>query len=113
MNAVIFFMKLREKELRIQNECILDSLKLITKIESVEKRSGNDFITKIFSIYDEMIKPLQFTRIGFTDSIQNENTVFVTMRVGDDDGEIVGFGMVVRLKGILYRKKCQTKTMDS
>ncbi|MDH3766272.1 MAG: hypothetical protein OER82_10765 [Nitrosopumilus sp.] len=32
MNTVISFIKLREKELRIQNECILDRLKLITSI---------------------------------------------------------------------------------
>jgi len=92
MNAVISFMKLREKELRIQNESILDRLKLITTVESVKKRSDNRFISNIFSIYDEMPKPLQFTRIGFTDSVKNKNTVFVTIRIDNADGEIVGFG---------------------
>jgi len=92
MNAVISFMKLREKELRIQNESILDRLKLITTVESLKKRSDNRFISNIFSIYDEMPKPLQFTRIGFTDSVKNKNTVFVTIRKDNADGEIVGFG---------------------
>jgi len=112
MNAVISFMKLREKELRIQNESILDRLKLITTVESLKKRSDNRFISNIFSIYDEMPKPLQFTRIGFTDSVKNKNTVLSpsekTMLMGRLSDSVKGD----RLKNTLCRKKYPTKTTD-
>jgi len=105
MNAVISFLKLREKELRIQNDCLLDHLKLVPNIDSLEKRNNNEFIRKIFSIYDEMPKPLQFTRIGFTDSIKKENTIFVTIRIGDNEGEIVGFAKGGPLEGYSLPKE--------
>ena len=104
MNAVISFIKLREKELRIQSECILDQLELLSNIDPVEKRD-NDFIKKIFSIYDELPKPIQFTRIGFTDSVKNDKTIFVSLRVGDIKGDIVGFAKGGPLEGYSLPKE--------
>jgi len=105
MNAVISFIKLREKELRIQSDCLLDRLKLVPFFDPIEKRNNTEFIRKIFSIYDEMPKPLQFTRIGFTDSIKNENTILVTMRIGNSEGEIVGFAKGSSLEGYSLPKE--------
>ena len=105
MNVVISFMRMREKELKIQTEYISDKLKLIAKDESVEKRRTSDFISKIFSIYDELPKPLQFARVGFTDSIKNNKTIFVTIRTGNDDGEIIGFAKGGPLENYSLRKE--------
>lgn len=105
MNAVISFIKLREKELRIQNDCLLDRLTLIPNYDTLDKRANAEFIRKIFSIYDEMPRPLQFTRIGFTDSIKNENTIFVTIRIGKNDGEIVGFAKGGPLEDYTFPKE--------
>lgn len=91
MNSVISFMRMREKEIKIESECVFDRLKLVPCKDSIKTRRDNKFISKIFSIYDELPKPLQFTRIGFTDSICNEETIFVTLRINDNGGEIVGF----------------------
>jgi hypothetical protein len=91
MNSVISFMRMREKEIKIESECVFDRLKLVPCKDSIKTRRDNKFISKIFSIYDELPKPLQFTRIGFTESISNEETIFVTLRINDKGGEIVGF----------------------
>ncbi len=91
MNSVISFMRMREKEIKIESECVFDRLKLVPCKDSIKTRRDNKFISKIFSIYDELPKPLQFTRIGFTESISNEETIFVTLRINDNGGEIVGF----------------------
>ena len=104
MNAVISFIKMREKELRIQSECISDRLKLVAHVDPIEKRDSG-FISKIFSIYDELPKPLQFTRVGFTDSVKNEKTIFVTVRIRDGNGEIVGFAKGGTSRGLFLTKR--------
>jgi hypothetical protein len=85
MNAVISFMRMREKELKIQSECIFENLKLVTSVDDTKVRNNGDFIRKIFSIYEELPKPLQFTRIGFTDSIKDDRTILVTIRSGNEN----------------------------
>ncbi|MGD8708293.1 MAG: hypothetical protein PVI88_06380 [Nitrosopumilaceae archaeon] len=52
-----------------------------------------------------MPKPLQFSRIGFTDSIKNEKTIFITIRINSNDGEIVGFAKGGPLEGYSLPKE--------
>ena len=74
MNAVISFMKLREKEVKIEGDFVFDRLKLVPNVDSMNTRADNSFLSTIFSIYDELPTPLQFARIGFTDSLNNSKT---------------------------------------
>jgi len=105
MNAVISFMRMREKELKIQSECIFENLKLVTSVDDIKIRNNGDFIRKIFSIYEELPKPLQFTRIGFTDSIKDDRTILVTIRSGNENGEVVGFAKGGPLENYSLRKE--------
>lgn len=105
MNSVLSFMRMREKEIKITSECVFDRLKLVPCIDSIKTREDNNFISKIFSIYDEMPKPLQLTRIGFTDSVKNDETIFVTLRLNDNDGEIIGFAKGGPLEKYNLRKE--------
>ena len=105
MNSVLSFMRMREREIKIESECVFDRLKLVPFKDPIQIRRDNYFISKIFSIYDEMPKPLQLTRIGFTDSIKNDETVLVTLRKNDKDGEIVGFAKGGPLENYTLRKE--------
>lgn len=91
MNAVLAFMKLREKEIKIKSEFVFENIKLVPVIESMIKRKNNEFLRMVFSIYNELPKPLQLARIGFTNSIINDKTILSTLRLNKEDGEIVGF----------------------
>jgi hypothetical protein len=105
MNSVLSFMRMREREIKIESECVFDRLKLVPFKDPIQIRSDNYFISKIFSIYDEMPKPLQLTRIGFTDSIKNDETILVTLRKNDKEGEIVGFAKGGPLENYTLRKE--------
>jgi hypothetical protein len=105
MNSVLSFMRMREREIKIESECVFDRLKLVPFKDPIQIRSDNYFISKIFSIYDEMPKPLQLTRIGFTDSIKNDETILVTLRKNDSEGEIVGFAKGGPLENYTLRKE--------
>ena len=91
MNAVLSFMKAREKEIKIKSEFVFENINLIPVADSMHKRKNIEFLRKLFSIYNELPRPLQLARIGFTDSIINENTILSTLRLNRDDGEIIGF----------------------
>jgi hypothetical protein len=105
MNSVLSFMRMREREIKIESECVFDRLKLVPFKDPIQIRRDNYFISKIFSIYDEMPKPLQLTRIGFTDSIKNDETILVTLRKNDNEGEIVGFAKGGPLENYTLRKE--------
>jgi hypothetical protein len=105
MNSVLSFMRMREKEIKIESECVFDRLKLVPCKDPIKIRRDNNFISKIFSIYDELPKPLQLTRIGFTDSIKNDETIFVTLRLNNDMGDIVGFAKGGPLENYNLRKE--------
>ncbi len=91
MNNVISFMKLRQHELQNKASLVYEHLKLIPVCDSIEVRNRNEFITTLFTIYDELPKPLQFQRIGFTNSCKDPNTILCTLRLNKKEGEIIGF----------------------
>ena len=91
MNAVLSFMKSREKEIKIKSEFVFENIKLVSTKDTMKKRKNNEFLRKLFSIYNELPNPLQLARIGFTDSILNEETILSTLRLNGEEGEIIGF----------------------
>lgn len=91
MNNVISFMKLRQQELQNKASIVYENLTLVPTVESIERRTSSEFIKTVFTIYDEIPKPLQFQRIGFTDSCKDREIILCTLRLNNEHGEIIGF----------------------
>ncbi len=91
MTNVLSFMELRQQEIKIQADYVYENLRLIPVIEKMDKRRDPDFIKTILSIYNELPSPLQFTRNHFEESVKDEKIILNTLRIGDHNGEIIGF----------------------
>lgn len=91
MDNVLSFMKLREQEIQIQGNYIYENLRLVPVIEKMSTRQDPKFIKTLYSIYEELPKPLQFEKEHFNESIKNPEIILNTLRVSDCEGEIIGF----------------------
>lgn len=91
MDNVLSFMKLREQEIQIQGNYIYENLRLVPVIEKMGTRQDPKFIKTLYSIYEELPKPLQFEKEHFNESIKNPEIILNTLRVSDCEGEIIGF----------------------
>jgi len=88
---VLSFMRLRQEEIQIQADSLFENLQLVPIIEKMNTRQDPEFIKSLFSMYNELPRPLQFASEGFTESIKDPNIILNTLRLGDSDGEIIGF----------------------
>lgn len=88
---VLSFLNLRQEEIQIQSDYLFENLKLHPIIEPISLRQDPEFIKNLFSIYNELPKPLQFGRAGFEESVKDPNVLLNTLRLGDPNGEIIGF----------------------
>jgi len=88
---VLAFFKLRQEEIQIQADFLHEHLKLMPIIEKMATRNDPEFIKKLFAIYEELPRPLQFAKDGFEESIKNPDVILTTLRLNDDKGEIIGF----------------------
>ena len=91
MDNVLSFMKLRQQEIQIQADYIYENLRLVPVIERMSTRKDPEFISTLFSIFDELPKPLQFAKENFEESVKNTNTILNTLHLGSKTGEIIGF----------------------
>jgi len=88
---VLAFFKLRQEEIQIQSDYLYENLRILPVIENMSTRNDPEFLKKLFAIYEELPRPLQFARDGFEESIKNPDVILTTLRLGDDKGEIIGF----------------------
>ena len=91
MDNVLSFMRSREKEIQIKASLVYDNVKLVPTIEVGQRRFDDDFIKTLFSIYEELPRPLQFKRKSFAESIKDPKTILNTLRLGSEIGEIIGY----------------------
>ena len=91
MDNVLSFMKLRQHEIQTQADYIYENLRLVPVIERMSTRQDPEFISTLFSIFDELPKPLQFAKERFEETIKNPNTILNTLHLGSKTGEIIGF----------------------
>jgi len=90
MDNVILFMKLRQKEIRIESNFEYDNKKIHTKVDSIEERDSDKFINSLTSMYNELPQPLQLQKISFAKSILDPDTIITTLRQSDVD-TIIGY----------------------
>lgn len=90
-NTVLAFMNLRQQEVRIQATYVYENLKLVPTIENMTVRNDPEFIQSLFSIFNELPRPLQFGKDKFEESVRSADVILNTLRIGDSKGEIVGF----------------------
>jgi hypothetical protein len=88
---VLSFMKLREQEIQIEGTLVYDNAKFFAVIEPLSRRQEKDFIGTLSEIYNQLPKPLQFKNREFAESITDKETILNTLRLGSDDGPIIGF----------------------
>lgn len=91
MDNVQSFMGLRQQEIRIQAEYVYENLKLVPVIENMSKRSEQEFVDSLYSIYCELPKPLRFGQKDFAESVRDPDILLNTLRLGGPSGEIIGF----------------------
>jgi len=89
LENVIGFFKLREKELEVRAAIECDNIQLIVNLENNwhDAKQSN----ALFDIYDELPGPLQFKKRTFFESLLEPKTILVTLRLGSNTGEIIGF----------------------
>ena len=110
---VLSFLNLRQEEIQIQSDFLFEDLRLYPVIEKMDTRQDPEFIKILFSIYEELPKPLQFARGGFEESVRDPNVILNTLRLGDKSGEVIGFAKgEVHLRVINYVQKLKMKTME-
>ncbi len=91
MDNVLGFMRLRENEIQNQAAVIYDKVQLVTSIDPITTRQKDEFIDTLFGIFQELPYPLQFLRSSFADSVRDPKILLNTLRIGDENGPIVGF----------------------
>ena len=103
MQNVQEFMKLRQKEIQIQSDFIYNNLKLVSKIESMPIRKNTAFVDTLHSIYLELPKPLRLEEKDFGESINDNDILLNTLRLGNTDGPIIGFAKGGPLENYKFR----------
>ncbi len=91
MDNVLEFLNLRQHEIRIESDYIYENVRLHPFIESHKARTDPEFARKLLAIYDELPNPLQVARHTFAETLCDPEFVVNTLRLGDGNGEIVGF----------------------
>ena len=89
LDNIVGFMKLRQEEIQIYNQFVYDGLPLVPCIQ--KSTLSDDVLDELLSIYRELPKPLQFTRDDFIESIRDPETILNMLRIGDSNGQIIGF----------------------
>jgi len=90
-DTVLSFMKMREQEVSIQANVAYENLKLVPTIENQATQEEPDFANKLYEIFLELPKPLQFGKDRFKESIKEKDTIINTLRLNNNQGEIIGF----------------------
>ncbi len=90
-DTVLSFMKMREQEVCIQADFAYENLKLVPTIENQTSLEEPEFAQKLYDIFLELPKPLQFGKENFKESIKDKDTIINTLRLNDSNGEIIGF----------------------
>jgi len=91
MKTVISFMTLRQEEIRIDSKLESNYQKFQIKVDSLEKRSSDEFINTLISINQKLPKKEQLEKFGFVKSILDPNTIVITVRLPDKNSTIVGY----------------------
>ncbi|ABX12631.1 hypothetical protein [Nitrosopumilus maritimus] len=89
-DTVLSFMRIRQQEITIQADCAYKNLKLIPTIECMSTRNEPEFINSLHDILLELPRPLQFLD-NFEKSVKDPDTIITTLRLNDENGEIVGY----------------------
>ena len=89
-DTVLTFMRIRQQEITIQADCAYKNLRLVPTIECISTRNDPDFINTLHDILLELPRPLQFLD-NFEESIKDPDTIITTLRLNDENGEIVGY----------------------
>ena len=109
MDNILAFMELREEEIQINASLLYDNVKLIPTIDSMKTRQNPDFVNAMFRIFEELPSPLQFKRQNFSDSITDPSTFLNTLRIGNENGPIVGFAKGGPLENYALRSEIKDK----
>ena len=68
-----------------------DNLRLCPTIEPGITRRDDEFVKSLYEIFQELAVPLQFKKESFAESVKNSSTILNTLRLGNEQGPIIGF----------------------
>ena len=104
-NTVQKFTELRNEELQIKNDFEDKNLKFAVKMESPKTKKNDEFTSTLYDIYLELPKPLRFNDMQFMDSLNDQKTVLTTLRLNDENGDIIGFAKGGPLENYILRSE--------
>ena len=90
LSNVDAFLNLKEKEIQIHDSIKNENVALVPVLENIPVTDDNT-IEIISELYKEIPKPLQFNRDIFLESLEDPETILITLRVGNESGQVVGF----------------------
>ena len=99
------FTELRNEELQIKNDFESKNLKFTVKMESPKTKKTSEFANILYSMYLELPKPLRFNETNFTDSLNDSKTILTTLRLNNENGDIVGFAKGGPLENYILRSE--------
>ena len=99
------FTELRNEELQIKNDFETKNLKFTVKMESPKTKKTSEFANILYSMYLELPKPLRFNETNFTDSLNDSKTILTTLRLNNENGDIVGFAKGGPLENYILRSE--------
>ena len=103
MDNVLSFMKLREQEIQIEAALVYDNARFFANIEPISRRRDPDFVKTLAQIHEELPLPLQFKKEEFNESVMAPYTILNTLRLGSENGPIIGFAKGGPLEGYKLR----------
>ena len=91
MKNIQSFTKLRDQEIKIQNDFANKKLKFVTKMEHIKIKQDIKFVNRLNSIFLQLPRPLRFNENNFIESLNDSETILTTLRLNTLDGSIIGF----------------------
>ena len=99
------FTELRNEELQIKNDFEDKNLKFTVKMESPKTKKTSEFENMLHSMYLELPKPLRFNETNFIDSLNDPKTILTTLRLNNENGDVVGFAKGGPLENYILRSE--------
>jgi hypothetical protein len=99
------FTELRNEELQIKNDFECKNLKFTVKMESPKIKKTSEFTNTLHSMYLELPKPLRFNETDFIDSLNDPKTILTTLRLNNENGDIIGFAKGGPLENYILRSE--------
>jgi hypothetical protein len=99
------------EEMNIRNSIDRKELKLVSMVEEIKDILDPYVRESIWNLYKELPVPVRIDEEKFRRSLFDKDTILVTLRIGDEDGKIVGYAKGGPLENYKLRRGTNDENM--